>query len=122
MNDHPEIDRSQAACARLPLPVVDSIFFPGHGGKPGKAMKLCSGCPIKSECLIEAIELDLEGFFAGTTKNERRLIAKHHRMKTTPLTLQLPPEPQRKRRVYRKIIENNEDTVTYLESLESPLD
>lgn len=64
-----------ARCASLTPSESDALFFPGSGGKSTKAQTFCSQCPVKSLCLQQAIELRLEGFYAGTTFDERNNMA-----------------------------------------------
>lgn len=58
-------------CVSLTFQQVDALFFPGRGGKVNKARAFCGTCPVRDICLKKAISLNLEGFFAGTTKEER---------------------------------------------------
>lgn len=52
------------------------MFFPGPGGKVNKARVFCSDCPVVKQCLINAVDNNLDGFFAGSTKDERKEMAK----------------------------------------------
>lgn len=89
-------------CASLSPNDADRLFFPGPGGKSHKARQFCSDCPFIAECLADAIENDLEGFFAGETQNSRRQMASLHHMRITPLVDVLPPE-RSGRIVYLKV-------------------
>lgn len=42
----------QAACASLPLDVVDRMFFPDNGGQHiyKQAQRICAGCPVQQQC------------------------------------------------------------------------
>lgn len=74
--------RTASKCYDMDAKEADRIFFPSTGGKVGKARKFCEGgCLTQRTCLIEAIEFGLEGFWAGTTKKERQVMAKHYRVK-----------------------------------------
>lgn len=59
-------------CATLSPQQADDLFFPGVGCKVAKAKKFCSTCPVINECLQDALKFNLDGFWAGTTFNERR--------------------------------------------------
>lgn len=72
-----------------------------------------------AECLRAAIEEDLDGFYAGTTKADRRVMANRFHIKPKPLAEVMPEEPK-KRRVFRKIVTEVQDTLTYLDGLEPP--
>lgn len=59
-----------AACSGTPL----GWWFPGRGDSTSEAKRLCSTCPVRAECLAEALadpELD-HGVRAGMTAPERR--------------------------------------------------
>lgn len=91
-------------CTRLTPEDADNLFFPGPGGKSHKAKQFCADCPFISQCLADAIERDLEGFFAGETQESRRQMAAIHHMRVKPLIDELPPEPDRESRViYLKV-------------------
>jgi WhiB family redox-sensing transcriptional regulator len=63
--------RSKAACRGMD----GDLFFP-EGGPPSDLVKLaCDSCPVKADCLEEAIETrELRGIWAGTTGRERQRI------------------------------------------------
>lgn len=66
--------RKNAACRGLPV----DLFMPGRGEfkKMRDAKAICETCPVINECRDESIQLaqdvDLDGIYAGWTKNERR--------------------------------------------------
>jgi WhiB family redox-sensing transcriptional regulator len=39
-----------------------------------EAKAVCAGCPVRSACLVFALERDLEGVWGGTTEDERRAL------------------------------------------------
>ena len=55
-----------------------TIFFSEHQEQKSKALKMCSSCPVKSECLEYAISNELTkgriGIFGGKTPRQRRII------------------------------------------------
>lgn len=55
-----------------------SIFFSEQQEQKIKALKICSTCPVKSECLEYAISNELTkgriGIFGGKTPRQRRII------------------------------------------------
>ena len=75
--------RDLAACAGMEL----ALFFPPEniGGPRGgrgvsgerkrvnKAKAVCSGCPVKWECLQFAVLHDCTGIYGGTDTAERRM-------------------------------------------------
>lgn len=65
----------EAACSGMPL----EIFFPDESGMGGysTARQVCAICPVRSECLSDALERgDEHGMWGGLTgpklKQERR--------------------------------------------------
>jgi hypothetical protein len=51
------------------------LCFSLVGGKPHKAKAFCSSCEVEGKCLLWALEKNMEGFFSGTTKEERKQMA-----------------------------------------------
>jgi hypothetical protein len=111
-----------ARCRQLNTKESDAMFFPGSGGKPSKAKSFCAQCPVADLCLKEAIEENYDGFFAGTTREERVIMARYFHITPKTVDEAMPPEPERKRKVYLKVASNFEDTLTYLNSIVSPFD
>ena len=61
---------SQAAC-RSAKP--DELFVPGAAQNRAKA--LCTGCPVRTECLADALDNRTEfGIWGGMTERERRAL------------------------------------------------
>ncbi len=51
----------------------DQLFV--RGAEQNKAKQLCSGCPVRSECLAEALDNAIEwGVWGGMTERERRAL------------------------------------------------
>lgn len=108
-------------CEALTPSEADALFFPGPGGKSYRANIYCGDCPFIRQCLTEAIELGLEGFYAGTSEQQRKKMVDLHKMRVTPIVTFLPPEPP-SRRVYLKVFVS-EDTHKWLdEDLEPSLE
>lgn len=59
-------------CGGMSVEESDDIFFPGVGAKPNRCREFCYGCPVQSNCLDYAIDGNYEGFWAGTTYEERK--------------------------------------------------
>jgi hypothetical protein len=50
-----------------------ALFFPEVGGTATKAKAICAGCPVREQCLDDAIERNEEhGVWGGMTPEERR--------------------------------------------------
>lgn len=59
---------AQALCAQ----VDPELFFPALGANGVAAKRVCMKCPVRIECLQEALERDEEyGIFGGLSRNQR---------------------------------------------------
>ena len=58
----------RAACRGMD----SATFFPSAGHPTDEAREVCARCPVRRECLAYAVAEDLEGVWAGTSKQERR--------------------------------------------------
>jgi WhiB family transcriptional regulator, redox-sensing transcriptional regulator len=66
-------DWAPAAACREANP--DELFV--RGAEQNKAKQLCSGCPVRTECLAEALDNQIEwGVWGGMTERERRALLK----------------------------------------------
>lgn len=68
--------RHQAACNR---PDVDPSWFDVDDAhiQPIEAMRTCQGCPVRTDCFLEAIDTmvsDDQGVWGGTTPSARRQV------------------------------------------------
>jgi len=64
-------DWTSAAACRQAQP--DQLFV--RGAEQNKAKQLCSGCPVRTECLAEALDNQIEwGVWGGMTERERRAL------------------------------------------------
>ncbi|MDO5494304.1 MAG: WhiB family transcriptional regulator [bacterium] len=60
---------AQAACREGD---VTDLFFPPRGGSCRPAKAICSGCPVRSDCLAAAIANDeRDGVWGGLNTEER---------------------------------------------------
>lgn len=99
-------------CEMLTPEESDDIFFPNiPGKKPTRAKALCSQCPFESVCLIESIQIDQEGFWCGTTKQERRVMAalQHIAQAKVDALMPEPDEPTASRPRYLHVITRPDD-------------
>jgi WhiB family transcriptional regulator, redox-sensing transcriptional regulator len=68
--------RSRAAC----LSADPDLFFPISSSGPGrdqvaKAKAICTGCPVRQECLEYALATrQIHGVWGGTSEEERHLL------------------------------------------------
>ncbi len=52
---------------------LDTMFV--RGAEQNRAKNVCAGCPVKMECLAEALDSKLEwGVWGGMTERERRAL------------------------------------------------
>ena len=60
---------SYAAC----LDSDPYLFFPGPDGDTGEALRICSSCAVREQCLDYALMArERYGVWGGTTERERR--------------------------------------------------
>ncbi len=51
----------------------DQLFV--RGAEQNKAKQVCAGCPVRTECLAEALDNQIEwGVWGGMTERERRAL------------------------------------------------
>lgn len=61
---------SKAACKEA---APDQLFV--RGAEQNKAKQLCNTCPVRTECLAEALDNQIEwGVWGGMTERERRAL------------------------------------------------
>ena len=64
-------DWTSAAACRQAHP--DHLFV--RGAEQNKAKQLCASCPVRTECLAEALDNQIEwGVWGGMTERERRAL------------------------------------------------
>lgn len=65
---------SQGACRQAQ---PDQLFV--RGAEQNKAKLVCTGCPVRTECLAEALDNQIEwGVWGGMTERERRALVRKH--------------------------------------------
>ena len=65
------VDWSKSARCRASDP--DDLFV--QGAAQNRAKAVCMGCPVRTECLAEALDNEIEwGVWGGMTERERRAI------------------------------------------------
>ena len=71
---HDDLWREHAACRGLPA----DPFFEERGGQAREAEEVCAGCPVRLECLQEAVlgppTFYSHGVWGGTTERHRRVL------------------------------------------------
>ncbi|WP_262847710.1 WhiB family transcriptional regulator [Mumia quercus] len=64
----------------------DALFV--KGAEQNRAKQLCRACPVKLECLAEALDNDIEwGIWGGMTERERRALLRRRPNVTSWRTL-----------------------------------
>lgn len=117
-------DEVKKRCAALSPTQSDALFFPGPGGKVNKARNFCSDAPCRASCLLDAIDYNLEGFYAGTTQDERKEMARFRAgvaLELTVLIDSLLPDTTRRRRRYRNVT-TSPDPYIYLDEIEPTIE
>jgi WhiB family redox-sensing transcriptional regulator len=62
-----------ASVAQCKKATPDELFV--RGAAQNRAKQMCSGCPVKTECLAEALDNEIEwGVWGGMTERERRAV------------------------------------------------
>jgi WhiB family redox-sensing transcriptional regulator len=70
-NTSPEAWRTKALCAQTD----PEAFFPEKGGSTRDAKRVCTGCPVRAECLKFALVNDERfGIWGGLSERERRRV------------------------------------------------
>lgn len=66
--------RKEALCAQTD----PELFFPEKGGSTRDAKFICSRCPVRAECLVDALsgEWGRFGVWSGMSERERRNLPK----------------------------------------------
>ncbi len=68
-------DWAPSAACRQAQP--DQLFV--RGAEQNKAKQVCAGCPVRTECLAEALDNQIEwGVWGGMTERERRALLRRH--------------------------------------------
>nr|WP_281286508.1 WhiB family transcriptional regulator [Stackebrandtia endophytica] len=69
------VEWSSAAACREGDP--DALFV--QGAEQNVAKKVCKGCPVRMECLADALDNQVEfGVWGGMTERERRALLRKH--------------------------------------------
>jgi WhiB family redox-sensing transcriptional regulator len=67
---------SQASC----IGTDPEAFFPedkGYDYTP-EVKRICNNCPVKNECLSFAVRYRVQGYWGGTTEQERRRLRRYN--------------------------------------------
>lgn len=65
---------ADAACRQHP----EVNYFPTLGENTAPAKQVCAGCPVRAECLAEALQdSHTVGVWGGTSERERRRLRRH---------------------------------------------
>ena len=78
--------RKKAACLGMPT----NVFFLERGASSKEAKTICNTCPVKTDCLNEAVRInpiyDSYGIYGGKSSRERNKIRKQLGLVFTPIT------------------------------------
>lgn len=81
-------DMTQANCIGLDT----NLFFPESSVQEQSLVqamqRVCNNCPIKKECLEYALHVKVDGIWAATTPNERRLMRRRMGINGIPIASQ----------------------------------
>ena len=57
----------------------ESFFVEDRGCEYTNTIKkICRGCPVQAECLTFAIKYRMQGFWGGTTEQQRRIMRRNN--------------------------------------------
>jgi protein-arginine kinase activator protein McsA len=59
--------RAKAACRGADT----NVWFPEQGHSDGTAQRICAGCPVRTECLDDALRFPSDGIRGGLRARER---------------------------------------------------
>lgn len=79
-------DSTGALCAQTD----PEIFFPEGFQPPFEThtvLRMCSNCPVFTRCREYSLKYDVYGWWAGTTRAERKQIQKERGIKPIPLRI-----------------------------------
>lgn len=61
------------------------VFFPSDGIGVIRAQQICTGCPVKAECLDHALNMHIDhGVWGGTSERQRQRMRRDLRLIRTP--------------------------------------
>lgn len=66
--------RAEGACYQTPK-LTPLFFWPLY---TDAAKRICAGCPVKAQCLAEALANDEQGVWGETTEAERHNLRRKH--------------------------------------------
>ena len=73
--------QDSAACTGID----PAIFFPESGDPVGPAKALCRACPVREQCLADALERgEVHGVWGGLSAKERRKYRRQHGLLRKP--------------------------------------
>jgi hypothetical protein len=93
------LDYSRALCAQTD----PELFFPEKGGSTIDARKICVECPVRNDCLLEALANDYdEGVWGGLSAKERQALKRQGKLPTSEVEVMFPRRGRPMKRVSRK--------------------
>jgi hypothetical protein len=97
------LDYSQALCAQTD----PEIFFPEKGGSTIDARKICVECPVRNDCLLEALANDYaDGIWGGLSPKERQALKRGGELPTSVVEVRFPRRGGPMKRRSRKEVTN----------------
>ena len=81
--------QQRAACQGLPLelfigPDTDDLAHDEDWDPPAEVKAICEPCPVRPECLDWAISYDVWGYWAATSRHQRRQLRRARRRLVCP--------------------------------------
>lgn len=70
--------RRDALCAEVGL----ELFYPEKGESTKQAKRICQNCPVRAECLQDALDnRERFGIWGGQSERDRRKLAAHQQVR-----------------------------------------
>ena len=80
----------------------DELFV--RGAEQNKAKQVCAGCPVRTECLAEALDNQIEwGVWGGMTERERRALLRRRPDRLVAPCSMPRDRPRRRSRLRRSL-------------------
>lgn len=81
------LDYASALCAQTD----PELFFPEKGGSTLSAKRICEACPVRMDCLLEALANDyVDGIWGGLSPKERQALKRTGKLPSEPIKVRYP--------------------------------
>ena len=96
------VGRGLGSTRRMQGDTPDALFV--RGAEQNKAKQVCAGCPVRTECLAEALDNQIEwGVWGGMTERERRALLRRRPTARRGAPSSRPPAPRSSARLSLRV-------------------